>query len=115
MYVRQLTADFRREYHVSYLDVPTDEAVRLASMLREGSEYVRALEPQMGWNTSEALLADIVDSILRLTHMLSDARTTEGAPTVPRPGSDMRSAEAKRNAARTREYIESQEWEAVDG
>ena len=115
MYVRQLTADFRRAYHASYPDVPTAEAVTLASMLREGSDYVSALDPKLKWTDSETLLADLVDGLSRLTHMLSDAHTTDGAWTVGRPGQAEARAAARTAATDAARRIEETEWEAVDG
>lgn len=113
MYVRELMADFRREYHVSYLDVPTAEAVQLALMLREGSSYLAALDPSRAWSNVESQLADLMDGLSRLTHMLSDAHTTEGAQLVVRPG-QAKAAQAERERARTaRRRIEETEWEEV--
>lgn len=114
MYVRQLMADFRREYHVSYLDVPTAEAVQLALMLREGSSYLSALDPALAWSNAESLLADIMDGLSRLTHMLSDAHTTEGAQLVARPGQAEAAQAERERAAAVRRYLEETEWEEVD-
>lgn len=114
-HVAELRHDFRREYGTRYEDVPTDEAIDLVRTLGPWTDYMSSVAGYRGWEPMEYRLADLTDAVLRLTHMLSDARTTEGASTVPRPGSGRRAAEAKRKAARTREYIESQEWEAVDG
>lgn len=115
MYVRQLMADFRRKYHVSYMDVPTDEAIVLASMLGGGSAYAAALDPRLAWGMEETLTADLTDAVLRLTHMLSDAHTTEGAPTVPRPGQAERNAQARAKAASVMRRIEETKWEEADG
>lgn len=114
-HLAELRHDFRREYGTRYDDVPTDEAIDLVRTLGPWTAYASAVAGYRGWEPVEHRLADLTDSVLRLTHMLSDARTTEGAPTVPRPGSGKRAAEAKKRAARAREYIENQEWEAVDG
>jgi hypothetical protein len=114
MYVRQLMADFRRIYHVSYMDVPTDEAIVLASMLGGGSAYAAALDPRLAWGMEETLTADLTDAVLRLTHMLSDAHTTEGAPTVPRPGQVERVMRERARAARVKKRIEETEWEEAD-
>lgn len=113
--MRQLVADFRREYHVSYHDVPTGEAVQLASMLREGSDYLAALDPHLAWTRQEHELADIYDAVERFLMMKSSAGTTEGARRMPRPG-QAEDARAERERARdVRARIDDTEWEAVDG
>lgn len=115
LYTRELTADFRKYYHVAYLDAATEEAITLASFLPEGSYYLAALDKHLGWSHMENMLADINDSIERFLHMKSDAATTEGAKTVIRPGQieDMAAAIGKIRSAK--DIIENGEWEEIDG
>lgn len=112
--MRQLEADFRRIYNVSYWDVTTEEAIDLASMLGPGSAYLSAIDPHCGWDATQNLIADLVDSVSRLTHMLSDAHTTEGAQTVVRPGDAEDAKERVGRAARANEIINETEWEEVN-
>lgn len=111
--MRELEADFRREYHARYGDVPADEAIRLAEMLDVGSAYLTALDVHMAWTRQERMLADINDSIERFLHMKSSAGTTEGAPTVARPWFAADSEDARRRAHETRSKIDGTKWEAV--
>lgn len=84
-------------------------------MLRGGSEYLRALDPHYGWDDTQNLIADLIDCLSRLTHMLSDAHTTEGAPTVLRPGQAEDAREQLERSATANKIIEETEWEEVNG
>lgn len=110
----ELRADFRRLYHVRYDDVDPAEAVDLVRMLPQGSLYLAALDPHLGWRHEEHELADLCDGLSRLTHMLSDARTTEGAPLVERPGQREDAEAAVARSRRIRRRIEDTEWEAIE-
>jgi len=109
--VRELRHDFRAVYHVRYEDVGPDEAVDLILTLPEGSAWRRAGRPFGELSERERLAYDVVDAILRLTHMLSDARTTDGAPTLTRPSDLEARAAAAAEARARRERMESTEWE----
>lgn len=110
-----LRHDFRATYGCSYDEVPTDEAIDLVRTLGPGSLYRASLDPRDGWTNQEHQLADVADGISRLTHMLSDARTTEGADLAVRPGHAEAQAAAIARARDVRRHIEETEWEEVDG
>lgn len=65
------------------------------------------------WSDGREDAADIVDALSRLTSMLSDARTTEGAPVVARPSVLRARMDAVERARRARETIANTEWEEV--
>lgn len=111
--MRELRADFRRSFHVGYDDVSVSEALSLASTLRDGSEYLAALDIHRAWTHEEQMLADINDTIERFLRMKSSAGTTEGARTVPRPWDAADQAAELDRAKRVRDRIEDTEWEEV--
>lgn len=112
--MRELRADFRRFYHVGYDDVSTSEALSLASMLKDGSEYLTALDIHRAWTHEEQMLADINDSIERFLHMKSSAGTTDGAREIPRPWSIADQIAELDRAERVRSRIEETEWKEID-
>lgn len=110
--VRQLRHDFRAVYHVSYDEVPADEAVDLILTLPRGSLW-RASRMEFGeWTDEEERHAELVDEVERLIALLARG-TTEGAQRVTRPA-DLRARKADAERARSvRERIQSTKWEDV--
>lgn len=111
--MRELRHDFRAVYHVAYEDVPTDEAIDLIATLPRGSLW-RSAQVEFGeWDDARENSADVVDAIWKLISLLSDAHTTEGAPTVARP-QDLRERKMAAERARAvRERIEGTRWQEV--
>lgn len=74
----------------------------------------RSAQVEFGeWDEARENSADVVDAIWSLIHLLSTARTTEGAPTVTRP-SDLRERKAAaERAASVRDRIRNTRWEEV--
>lgn len=109
--VRELRHDFRSAYRVAYEEVPVDEAIDLILTLPRGSLW-RSAQLEFGeWDEARENAADVVDAIWALISLLSSAHTTEGSPTVTRPGDLRERKAALERARRARERIEGTTWE----
>ncbi len=112
-YVRELRHDFRHWYHVSYDEVPLDEALDLARMLPDGSAYKSALDPHRAWTNEEHLLADICDQVSRMIQIYA-TRTTENAHLHGRPGDREAQVQDIKRARDVRRKIKQTKWREVD-
>lgn len=90
------------------------EAVDLALTLPAGSLYMAAVDPHLAWPDGRHDLADVKDMLYRLMWLYATG-STEGAPSVVRPGVREDTARARERAVAAREYIEQTEWREADG
>lgn len=113
-YVRELRHDFRTIYHVSYDEVPVEEACDLISTLPDGSAYLAAINPKRSWSVEENQLAAIHDAIWAFLWMRSDAGTTKGAPRMQRPWDSWEQEQAVERSRETRRRLEDVTWKDVE-
>lgn len=110
--VRELRHDFRALYHVSYDEVPTDEAVDLVLTLPRGSLWRSSREEFGEWTDEEERHAEVIDEVERLIRLIATG-TTEGSQRLTRPA-DLRARKADSERARSvRERIKQTKWEDV--
>lgn len=110
--IRELHHDFRFYYHVSYEDVPTEEAIDLIRSLGPGSRYAGAINPSLKWTLELYQMANIVDYLAVINWRLMRCPEEYTPEPIERPGDRERTEKAKAAAKRTRQIIEHTKWEA---
>lgn len=95
-----------------YDDVDADEAVDLIATLPRGSEYVRAVRPDLAWSEQREGIADLQDTMWQVAYAL---RGVSSDPYhVTRPADVVARREASAKAGSVRQTIEGGEWAPME-
>ena len=98
-------------YHVSYDEVPTDEAIDLCLTLPRGSLYIAKKHPEYSWSEERELISDIQDLLIALSYA---ARGIKDAPKITRPSDLVERKRALEQAQQNKQRIQTTQWEAIE-
>lgn len=98
---------------MSYDDVSTVEAIDLARMLPQGSEFRAARNKNDAWSDEQHRAADVMDALLVINWRLMGCPDQFEPSPIERPGDRERSLQARKRAKASKETIENTKWEDV--